>query len=131
MDKKTKADVLNWTLFTGTITFTTILVIILYGWLYGYDFLGRYISSPNITVSAWQGQHTVQAQPHVNCPPGTTYPGVLPRHAPPVYSRATVSNTSTGQYICPTHGAVGMPFFRQNGIPQCPVGGGIMQFHTQ
>jgi hypothetical protein len=35
-----------------------------------------------------------------------------------------------GQYVCPVHGAVGLPRFNAAGAPLCPVGGEVMQFRT-
>jgi len=34
----------------------------------------------------------------------------------------------SGQYVCPVHGAVGLPRFNAAGAPLCPVGGEVMQF---
>ena len=33
-----------------------------------------------------------------------------------------------GQYVCPVHGAVGLPRYNAAGVPVCPVGGEVMQF---
>lgn len=33
-----------------------------------------------------------------------------------------------GQYVCPVHGAVGLPRLDASGVPRCPVGGEVMQF---
>jgi hypothetical protein len=33
-----------------------------------------------------------------------------------------------GQYVCPVHGAVGLPRFNTAGQPLCPIGGELMQF---
>ncbi len=35
-----------------------------------------------------------------------------------------------GQYVCPVHGAVGLPRFNAAGTPLCPVGGEVMQFRS-
>ncbi|GFK92326.1 hypothetical protein NNJEOMEG_00150 [Fundidesulfovibrio magnetotacticus] len=42
--------------------------------------------------------------------------------------RAPAPAAGTGQYVCPVHGAVGMPRFDAAGLPRCPVGGEAMQF---
>ena len=34
----------------------------------------------------------------------------------------------SGQYVCPVHGAVGLPRFNAAGTPQCPLGNETMQF---
>ncbi|MBF0388583.1 MAG: hypothetical protein HQK71_00615 [Desulfamplus sp.] len=44
---------------------------------------------------------------------------------------ASQPNTSiSGQYVCPVHGAVGLPQFNASGAPVCPLGDNIMQFHA-
>lgn len=35
-----------------------------------------------------------------------------------------------GQYVCPVHGAVGVPLFSAAGTPVCPIGGETMQLRT-
>ena len=39
-----------------------------------------------------------------------------------------VPGGQSGQYVCPVHGAVGLPRFNGAGTPLCPVGGEVMQF---
>ncbi|BAH77614.1 hypothetical protein [Solidesulfovibrio magneticus] len=46
----------------------------------------------------------------------------------PAQAPAVQNAGATGQYVCPVHGAVGMPRFDAAGIPRCPVGGEVMQF---
>lgn len=36
----------------------------------------------------------------------------------------------SGQYVCPVHGAVGLPRFNTAGTPICPIGGEVMQFRS-
>ncbi|MBF0376900.1 MAG: hypothetical protein HQK72_05410 [Desulfamplus sp.] len=40
------------------------------------------------------------------------------------------TNSISGQYVCPVHGAVGLPQFNATGSPVCPLGDQIMQFHS-
>ncbi|MBF0228356.1 MAG: hypothetical protein HQK63_01990 [Desulfamplus sp.] len=40
------------------------------------------------------------------------------------------TNGTSGQYVCPVHGAVGLPQFNAAGSPVCPLGDQIMQFHS-
>ncbi|KJR41886.1 hypothetical protein MCHI_002216, partial [Candidatus Magnetoovum chiemensis] len=37
-------------------------------------------------------------------------------------------NSISGQYVCPVHGAIGLPQFNAAGSPVCPLGDQIMQF---
>jgi hypothetical protein len=49
-----------------------------------------------------------------------------------IMTAAAISPASgtPGQYVCPVHGAVGMPRFDATGTPRCPVGGEVMQFRN-
>ena len=39
-----------------------------------------------------------------------------------------VNNGMSGQYVCPVHGAIGLPQYNASGAPVCPMGDQIMQF---
>ena len=41
-----------------------------------------------------------------------------------------MANGLAGQYVCPVHGAVGLPQFNAAGVPMCPMGDQVMQFRS-
>ncbi|SLM32734.1 hypothetical protein. Homology with gene DMR_41230 of RS-1. Named HMP3 in GenBank [Desulfamplus magnetovallimortis] len=48
----------------------------------------------------------------------------------PAYQGNINNTTPAGQFVCPVHGAAGMPHFDSAGNPICPFGDQIMQFHS-
>lgn len=48
--------------------------------------------------------------------------------APAPYQGAVRPGTA-GQFICPTHGAVGLPVVDAAGVPRCPICNGEMSFN--
>jgi hypothetical protein len=44
--------------------------------------------------------------------------------------QATPGHVGAGQYVCPVHGAVGLPQFDSAGTPHCPLGGAVMTLHA-
>ncbi|MBF0202809.1 MAG: hypothetical protein HQK67_00540 [Desulfamplus sp.] len=51
---------------------------------------------------------------------------------PQPFSNAISAQTNgvSGQYLCPVHGAVGLPQYNATGVPVCPLGDQIMQFRS-
>ena len=50
--------------------------------------------------------------------------------APAPYQGQVVARAgTTGQFICPTHGAVGLTVFDAAGVPRCPICNGAMTFN--
>ena len=48
----------------------------------------------------------------------------------PVQPAQPLAGQQGGQYVCPVHGAVGLPQFNAAGTPLCPIGGETMQLRT-
>ena len=46
-----------------------------------------------------------------------------------VPSQGAARTGTTGQYVCPTHGAVGLPAFDAAGAPHCPICNQAMSFN--
>ena len=107
-EEMTRSTTANWLYFGGTIAVTTVVVIFLYGWLHGFNTLGRNV--------AGAGQLMTAAAQFSPTPQG--YPGV--QGQPP----------RAGQFVCPKGGAVGMPVYWQGNMPQCPNCGQAMNFVT-
>ncbi len=40
----------------------------------------------------------------------------------------TATQSSAGQFVCPQHGAVGLPNWSAAGVPNCPICGQVMGF---
>jgi hypothetical protein len=117
----------NWSFFTGTIVVTTLVVAGLYGWIYGFNYLGKSAAGAGrVLVAAFNGQAVPTMQP---TQPVMQYPQVqvpVAQYNYPVQSQPV----QAGQFVCATHGAVGMPLYGQGGVPQCPICGQIMQFYS-
>jgi len=89
--------------FAGAMLFTAIIVTALYWFVYGFDHWNDEMhQASNLMMAA-------------NIMPLNT------QHVP-------LQNNSAGQYLCPLHGAVGLPVFDQMGQPHCPVCNSTMQF---
>ena len=112
----------NWGFFAGTIVVTTLVVAGLYGWIYGFNYLEKSAAGAGrVLVAAFNGQPTQQVM---------QYPQVQVPSAQYNYPAVQSQVIQAGQFICPTHGAVGMPLYGQGGVPQCPICGQVMQFYN-
>ena len=90
-------------LFAGAITGAVILVTLAYWTIFGFDRWSRTLSqSAGLMLAAAPMAYQGPAAPVVQCP---------------------------GQYVCPSHGAVGLPNFDAAGVPRCPVCGQVMCFN--
>ncbi|MGA2225420.1 MAG: hypothetical protein ABSH41_13375 [Syntrophobacteraceae bacterium] len=49
--------------------------------------------------------------------------------AAPAPYQGSVRTGAAGQFICPTHGAVGLPVVDASGVPRCPLCNGAMSFN--
>jgi len=48
----------------------------------------------------------------------------------PLYPAQPMQQQQSGQYLCPTHGAVGLPLVNAAGAAVCPICGSPMQFRA-
>jgi len=44
-------------------------------------------------------------------------------------ARAPAATNAAGQFVCPQHGAVGLPHYDAAGTPHCPIDGQVMHFN--
>ncbi len=44
-------------------------------------------------------------------------------------ARVPAAPNAAGQFVCPQHGAVGLPQYDATGIPHCPIDGQVMHFN--
>lgn len=129
-------------LFGGVVVLTSIVVILLYGWLYGFKELGHFSADAKGATAAGFIQrnspplHQQMAYPYgaynqVAAPAGQYgYPAAQGGSAQYGYSAGGMGQTAlAGQYFCPQHGAVGTPAFAPGGLPQCPLCGKMMGFN--
>jgi len=90
-------------IFLGTILGTTLITTLLFWWIFGFDqWTQNFQTASDLLTAA--------------------------AVAPAVQMQGAASNA--GQFVCPIHGASGMPNYDQNGTPHCPVCGTMMQFHN-
>ncbi len=87
--------------FAGLVLGTTVGVTILYCLIFGFD--------------QWQSEVKMSAK-------------LMTAAATVPVAQMPAGIGSAGQYICPQHGAVGLPSFDAAGSPHCPCCGQIMQF---
>ena len=122
-DQLSDSSIKNWLFFAGAIALTTIVVVALYGWIYGFNYMAKSIQGAgNVLTAAFVGPAGTAPQPYV-------YQGAVqtqPQGAY-VYQPAAAPTQQAGQFVCPQHGAVGMPVYGQGGVPLCPICGQIMQ----
>jgi hypothetical protein len=119
----------NWGFFAGTIVLTTLVVAGLYGWLYGFSYLEKSaVGAGRVLVAAFNGQPTTvqPVQPLQPVYPQVNVPVV--QYQPQYQPQVVQQPLQAGQFVCPSHGSVGMPLYGQGGVPQCPVCGQVMQF---
>ncbi len=89
---------------------TAVCVTLLYCYIYGF---GEWKSEMTMSAKLMTAAANVPAaQMPVNVP----------------VAQMPAGTGSAGQYICPQHGAVGLPTFDAAGSPHCPCCGQIMQF---
>jgi len=69
-----------------------------------------------------------QAQNFGMTPVAAVNPLAPNAHMPQQNDQGT-SSPVTGQFLCPTHGSVGLPQYTHTGAPVCPLGGQLMQFN--
>ena len=111
-------------LFAGLIIATTACVSLIYGGLYGFNFMSQELSGAARVMTAAAIQSIPQG---VNQMGGGQ--GML--HQQPMGGGQGFNNQGqgSGQYVCPQHGAVGTPTFGANGVALCPIDGQPMQFY--
>ncbi len=89
-------------LFAVIVLGTTAIVTLIFGLIFGFD--------------RWQRNVTTASQL-------MTAAAVMPAAPPP-----SANPYAAGQYVCPVHGAVGLPQFDAGGMPHCPIDGQQMAF---
>jgi len=93
-------------IFVGVMIATVITVTALYWFVYGFDHWNSEMQqASNLMMAA----------------------NVMPLNTQNIQQRPQ-QKTVAGQYLCPTHGAVGLPTFDQMGQPHCPICNSTMQF---
>jgi hypothetical protein len=138
LDEYSGANVFNLSLFAGLVIVTSIVVILIYGWLYGFNFMEQQVVGASRVMlaahTAPQGAANAGIAPFPMQPAYTYGQGLL-NPAPQSglygygYTQRVTTGPSAGQYLCPVHGAVGLPNFDTNGIPHCPICGQYMGFN--
>ena len=106
------ADLKQIGLFVSSITITVIIATILYWTIFGFSSWSKNINRAQDLMLAAANQNQT----------------LCPQLQMPVNSTSLGNRNVSGQYICPQHGAVGLPDFDINGNPHCPLCGMIMTF---
>ena len=153
-----RANTSNFILFAGLVAGTGIIVVLIYGALYGFNNMVREVEgSSRLLVAAYNappgstnaagafvpvqpgysyGQGVVYGTAAQTGQPGYSYgQGIVYGTAPQTrqygygYPQAAPAGPTAGQYVCPLHGGVGLPNVDPNGFPTCPICGQRMQFN--
>ena len=95
--------------FCGAIIGTAVIVTAIYCCIFGFEH--------------WTGE--VQTAGRLMTAAVVTPVGQAPLMYP---GQAAAGAGVAGQYLCPQHGAVGLPNFDAAGAPHCPACGQVMQF---
>lgn len=133
------ANAFNLSLFTGLVVGTSIIVILIYGALYGFNYLGREVTGASrVLVAAYntpQGNVNARAAAVPVQPGYYTYGQGIYGTTPQTgqygygYTQGIAARSTSGQYVCPVHGGVGLPNFDASGYPYCPICGQCMRFN--
>ena len=132
------ANIFNLSLFGGLVTVVTIIVVLIYGWMYGFNFMEQQVvgasrvllaahTVPQGTMNA--GTAAFPAQPTYTFGQGLYSPAPQTGLYGYGYTQGISAEPSAGQYLCPMHGAVGLPTFDSSGFPHCPLCGQCMGFN--
>jgi len=84
-------------LFAGIVMGTAAIVTLVFGLIFGFDRWQRNVQTASQLMTA------------AAVMPAAPMPSAHPNVA--------------GQYVCPVHGAVGLPQFDAAGVPRCPIDG--------
>ena len=93
--------------FVGLLVGTAVVVTAVYCFIFGFE---QWQSEVKMSAQLMTAAATAPVAP---CAPTAQMPAGI---------------GSTGQYLCPQHGALGLPNFDAAGAPHCPSCGQIMQF---
>ena len=118
-------------LFAALILTTAAGVILIYGGLYGFAFMGQKLSGAAQVMTAAANQPVGQALPQMGGGQGLQQQigGGQGANQMGATGQGLQQGQGAGQYVCPQHGATGTPTFDANGIPLCPIDGQPMQFN--
>lgn len=117
--------------FIGLVIAAVIHVILLFGFIYGFDTLFREVRGGAQAMTAAMTQPLTPMCPQ----PGQMFMqhgmrlGPAAFAANPYAMRAYPQGgrmPACGQYLCPQHGAVGIPGTDASGLPRCPMCGQCM-----
>ena len=112
--------------FSGFVILVAVSTTVLYWFVFGFDTWKRNVqTASDLMLAATPG--TLHTGPMVGGQAGNL--GMRPAAAA-IMPTQQQPNAMTGQFVCPAHGAVGLPRYNQAGAPVCPYGDQIMQFNS-
>ncbi len=118
-------------LFTVLIIATTVGVSLIYGGLYGFNYMGQELSGAARVMTAAATQPLGQGLHHLGGGQGLHQQGGgQGMQQMGAGQGVTQTGQGAGQYVCPQHGATGTPTFDANGVPLCPLDGQPMHFYS-
>ena len=129
-NEKYDFSVKGFAIYSGLVAATAAVVITLYGYVNGFDFLGEKLQGASMAMTAAFNQPVQQqfTQPQVlHQGQGQMMYQPAPNGAQPQGMQQQAQ--AAGQFLCPQHGPVGTPTLDPTGTPRCPLDGQPMQFH--
>lgn len=110
-------------LFAALVLATTASVLLIYGGLYGFTYMGQELSGAARVMTAAANQPIGQGIQPMG---GGQGQGIHQMGGGQGFSQGQ----GAGQYVCPQHGAAGTPTIGANGVPLCPLDGQPMHFYS-
>lgn len=110
MEQYLGADLRSLGLFAGLIVGAAVIVTLTYWAIFGFDRWNTNVQTASDLMMAAVVSPVVSTSPNGQTPSYTT--------------------GMTGQFLCPTHGAVGLPNYDAAGSPRCPLCGQAMLFRN-
>jgi hypothetical protein len=135
MERKYDVNVTNLAVFGG-LTFSVVaMVATIYGLMYGFGNLSTsVVGASKVMVAAFNQPQPMPQQVPQYIPqnaPVAAQPGqqfYAQPYQQPVAAQQNIGGV-TGQFLCPQHGAVGLPNYATNGAAICPICGQPMQLN--
>lgn len=139
MEQEYDINVKNIAIFGGLIVSVVASVAVVYGLIYGFGNLSTsVVGASKVMVAAFNQPQPMPQTGMQGLPPSNPQFGqvaVQPLAQPPQqiyaqpYAVPQTTGPVTGQYLCPQHGAVGLPNYDANGMTYCPICSQPMQLN--
>ncbi|MBF0469276.1 MAG: hypothetical protein HQK61_10410 [Desulfamplus sp.] len=112
--------------FFSLVIITAVLTTLLYWFVFGFDSWNKNVKiASDLMLAATAVPYQQQPMQFQQVQPYQQQPQPFSNG---MSAQAGGMTSGSGQYVCPVHGAVGLPQFNAAGAPVCPLGDQVMQF---